>query len=1293
MATPGKASPFAPQTPSETAALPPAAVVSEAVTLLPAPAPAGAAPAQPDVPGYEIIAELGRGGMGVVYRARQTKLGRVVALKMILSGAHAGEADLARFQTEAEAIARLRHPNIVQVYEVGEHEGRPFFSLEFCGGGSLERKLAGTPLPPRAAAALVETLARAMQAAHEQHVIHRDLKPANVMLAEDGTPKITDFGLAKKLDEAGQTQSGAIMGTPSYMAPEQAGGKGGAIGPAADVYALGAILYECLTGRPPFKAATALDTILQVASDEPVPPSRLQTKTPRDLETICLKCLRKESRNRYATAAELADDLRHYLAGEPILARPVGRVERAVKWAKRNPLVTALVGLAALLTAAGVGGIAWAYGEALRERNNAHAEADNARHAEADAREQEGKAERAAEDAREQKGNAEKAAGDAWQQKTKAEKALLKAEGLRLTTHSELVRPSNPGLALLLGIEGAKRYRGLHANNALLAALDACREQRTLTGHEDAVVGAAFSPDGRRLLSYAIDKTARIWDVATGNCLHTLTGHNLQLVYACWSPDGSRVLTVAASRYRFPGRSGGTSGNSFFSFHTWDAATGKRLATWTEPGPYDPQRSFDKPLFAAAFSPDGRHVLTAAAVYPGWPTVHETDNGTETAALKGHQAPCGAAAWSPDGHRLVTAAFDGTACVWNADSYHLLRTLHGHKDAIGLVAFSPDSKRALTVGDGAGYVVQEKDNRITAHTDQRRGATARVWDVEGGTEPTVFTFPRKDWWPVRAAAWSPDGKWVVTGGDGTGTTLTDSDTIRGFLPEFPLVWDAANGKVAFVLAPPPDPADHVTGIHSATFSPDGRFILTAGRGRTARLWDLGRRVAISEWDAANSHTFLAGQGLKVPQGELRTPPMRAEFRGHEGEVYAASFSADSRRVVTTSEDKTVRVWDADFSVMSGPRKGRWRVQASEDVALSRDGRRIAAGQGWDPTRKCSLVRVWDTAGGEQVAELQRPLRGPVAFGADANTLVAGSGATVYVWDLTTKKARHVLNGLPREAQFVDVSPDGGLVLGVGGLEAVIWDAATGRRRCQLRSHVNATMRHPGLGTVFSPDGRRVVLFGFDGGYVLPAVFDTSTGEKLCSAKWPKSAIGGWSGLMASFSPDGSRVLAARSGQACVWDAADGRLLVELKAPADEWLSVYGAAFSPDGKRIVTGALTRTTRLWDAQTGKPLPVLAGHDINAWGAAFSPDGSLIVTVSEDKTARIWDAATAKELLTFKHDWRVVRAAFTPDGSRVLTVVGDEARLWPVNPLPVAEQRKPRELTPAERKRFEIGAIDQP
>jgi tetratricopeptide (TPR) repeat protein len=350
----------------------------------------------PVVPGYEVLGELGRGGMGVVYQARQIKLNRLVALKMILSGGHAGKQELARFRAEAEAVARLSHPNIVQIYEVSEQEGRPYFALEYVAGGSLDRRLRGAPLPAREAAGLVETLARAMHHAHAHSLVHRDLKPANVLLANPsppaplpeaergeqkgaafpplsasgrgvgeeglGVPKITDFGLAKRLDGAsGPTQTGAVLGTPSYMAPEQASGVSRHIGPAADVYALGAILYELLTGRPPFKAATAMETLRQVLSEEPVPPARLQSRTPRDLETICLKCLRKEPARRYGSAEELAEDLRRFLAGEPIKARPVGLLERTWRWCRRNPVLAVSGTVAAVAVV--VGWLLWTAAE------------------------------------------------------------------------------------------------------------------------------------------------------------------------------------------------------------------------------------------------------------------------------------------------------------------------------------------------------------------------------------------------------------------------------------------------------------------------------------------------------------------------------------------------------------------------------------------------------------------------------------------------------------------------------------------------------------------------------------------------------------------------------------------------------------------------------------------------------------------------------------------------------------------------------------------------------------------
>jgi hypothetical protein len=327
----------------------------------------------PQVAGYSILGILGTGGMGVVYRAEQTALRRVVALKMILHGDYVGAEQRRRFQTEAEAIAALQHPHIVQVHEVGEHNGLPYFSMEFCAGGSLEKTLDGTPWEPKRAAALLQTLAGAVEAAHQHGLVHRDLKPGNVLLTADGTPKVTDFGLVKRMDVAGQTQSGAVVGTPSYMAPEQAGGAK-QVGPAADVYALGAILYELLTGRPPFKAATPMDTVLQVLSEDPVPVRRLQPKVPRDLETICHKCLQKEPHRRYGSAAALAVDLRRFLAGEPVQARLAGPLERAVKWARRRPALAALL----LVTVLGMAGIVWKYIDAEQQKRSAQREAAKA---------------------------------------------------------------------------------------------------------------------------------------------------------------------------------------------------------------------------------------------------------------------------------------------------------------------------------------------------------------------------------------------------------------------------------------------------------------------------------------------------------------------------------------------------------------------------------------------------------------------------------------------------------------------------------------------------------------------------------------------------------------------------------------------------------------------------------------------------------------------------------------------------------------------------------------------------
>ena len=328
----------------------------------------------PTVPGYEVEAGLGRGGMGVVYRARHLRLERPVALKMLLAGAYAAADERERFRREAELLAGLRHPNVVHVYDAGEVDGRLYFTMELVEGGNLAQKLAGTPQPARQAAALVAALAGAVQAAHAAGIVHRDLKPSNVLIDPAGVPRISDFGLARRVGAAGLTHTGAFLGTPSYVSPEQAQGLADRVGPAADIYALGAILYELLTGRPPFRAETEAGTIQQVISQEPAPPSRLNSTVPRDLETVCLKCLRKEPRLRYASAAALADDLGRFLRGEAVAARPERRLGRLLRRVRRHPLSSAALAAAALLAFALVGGGAWTLAERRAAARAAEAE-------------------------------------------------------------------------------------------------------------------------------------------------------------------------------------------------------------------------------------------------------------------------------------------------------------------------------------------------------------------------------------------------------------------------------------------------------------------------------------------------------------------------------------------------------------------------------------------------------------------------------------------------------------------------------------------------------------------------------------------------------------------------------------------------------------------------------------------------------------------------------------------------------------------------------------------------------
>jgi predicted Ser/Thr protein kinase len=527
------------------------------------------------VAGYDVLGRLGKGGMGVVYKARQLSLDRLVALKMIRYAEDAGPEEHERFRSEAQAVARLQHPHIVQVHEVGECQGLPYFSMEFCHGGSLADHLDGTPWEPQRAARLVEALARAMQAAHGAGIVHRDLKPANVLLTVDGMPKVTDFGLARRLGQQGRTQTGAILGTPSYMAPEQAG-KAKEAGPPADTYALGAILYELLTGRPPFKAATDMDTMLQVMAEEPVPVRRLQPQVPKDVETICHQCLQKDPAKRYASAEALAEDLRRFGAAEPVMARRLGVLERAAKWARRRPAVAGLLGLVALVGAAGLGGVLWALGEAVRQRDLARVEAARADNKAAEARQVAAEAQRQTYFAEIGRAEAKLEAGDNLQ----AALVLERIGGEHRGWEYGYLRRRVEGTVL------------------------------TLRGHTAEAIAVCYSPEGSRLATASEDKTVKVWDVRSGAELFSLRGHAGRVTAVCYSPDGMRLATASYDQ----------------TIKVWDARTGPRLpADQSPPGAagadVSPQRRFAAPPRGDDDRPPGHRPSPGA--YDPWAEEHE----------------------------------------------------------------------------------------------------------------------------------------------------------------------------------------------------------------------------------------------------------------------------------------------------------------------------------------------------------------------------------------------------------------------------------------------------------------------------------------------------------------------------------------------------------------------------------------------------------------------------------------------------------------------------------------------
>jgi WD40 repeat protein len=1224
------------------------------------------------VPGYEILAEVGRGGMGVVYRARHLALQRTVALKMILAGGHAGPDELQRFRTEAKAIARLQHPHIVQVYEIGEHEGRPFLALEFCDGGTLEEHLKGTPLPPVVAAQLAEALARAVHAAHEKGIVHRDLKPANVLFtvwdpaAPPHLPKIVDFGLAKKMGEASHTHTGAVMGTPSYMAPEQAIGNRQAIGTATDIYALGAVLYECLTGRPPFKAATAVDTIMQVMNADPAPPRQLQPGVPRDLETICLKCLHKVPARRYTSAAELADDLYRYLKGEPIQARPVGRLERIAKWVKRRPAVAALVAVVALVTLAGLAGIAWAYGLALEERDKFAVERNNALKAE----------QQAALD----RDNALKAEHKAAQDRDRADAARKEADKQRKLA--------------LIEQDRADKQRQL-AEKQLAIARSALLTSQLL---RVAALAPQHPDQGLTLLhdlaACPLDLRDWSWDYYAQQCNRCILTVAGKPSVVALSPDGS-VLAV--------GQQGGA------GVQLWDTRTAKVLAVLDTGQP-----------LALAFSPDGKTLAVGGKEITLW----QVPGARLLGRLQGLQHNAACLAFSGDGALLASGGGQanvrgsGELKVWDVAQRKLRINIPlVLTTQVASVAFDAGGKR-LVYGTALAAVVCDtatgeeiafcswgtwRRSALLSQTDSKAAAGYRVWPI------------------AYLVAFTPDGEHVLSvDPQGLKTWHTATATLESIWP-----------GLFSALLQRPDKTTWVAGHPEMPFGRgnSGIFDLQSRQQRlilheTGTLFETNMETAVFNADGTHLAALeRAGPGEMIKVWRLATDDERLTFstdlvlgrRQGRGEPIAVAVSPDGRRLAVA-----VGIINVGASQVAGElivcdavtKVPLWQVSPTAGqiplaLAFSPDGQALAVS--WvavmelEGNPRNGKVQLYEAATGKEHQALAAAgLTAQLAFAPDGKTLVGtcmqfsrrpnfrdGPHFVLAAWDLATASLLMIGDlatasprvieevgrnffgdlGLAAHGRFallkcddhglrywdtvtgqtVDIPAGKNLPLSLAGIfpdgkslvlversgksdrsQILVWDLTTNKARFTMTT----PFRHID-GAAMTADGRLLATTGSDGTL---KVWDLLSGQERVTLP----VFSGGAHSVLAFSRDGQTLVAVVMGdnwlnlRIRVW-ARNPQLERAVFALPDRYQSMAAHAVSPDGKVLAVAEqaildkegkmASSVLHLWELGTGQPLPDIIVPRGQAHSLAFAPDSKVLATGGP--TVHLWDIATGKRL----------------------------------------------------------------
>jgi WD40 repeat protein/predicted Ser/Thr protein kinase len=1054
---------------------------------------------------YELLEEVARGGMGIVYRARQKQINRLVAVKVIAAGPLASPDFVKRFRTEAEAAASLDHPHIVPIYEVGEFEEQPFFSMKFVEGGSLAHHIANlkSSVSNHDAATLLTKLARAVHYAHQRGILHRDIKPGNVLLDTQGEPHLTDFGLAKLVEkDSTLTRTMAMLGTPSYMSPEQARGEAKQLTTAVDLYGLGAILYELLTGRPPFAGGTTMETVRQVLEKEPIRPWAIKPGTDRDLETICLKCLEKDPAHRYGSAEVLAEDLGRWLRKEPIEARPTGQVERLGKWIRRNPGVAGLTTLLLFALAAGMTAVLFM-----------NVRLTSANH-----------------------------------QKEIANVQLAgKLRDFESQDVEDLVASGKRSDALALLSDILKRNpRDEVAAMRIFSMLNSGKfglPKIMPLQHGAAVNSVAVSSEGFRVLTAADDGKARLWDLQTGRLLAALphpikvssamfTADENIVLTACqdgsfrlWNLDAARIISEfppapdsrvppALSRDRRRAALFGPRG----SVQVWDLAHGQPLGSPLKLAERITRTAFgrDPNILAVAglegsvgvwtvedsrlvtglpklsaevtgldFSPDGSMLATTSGLLI---TLWDTQNWSKIREIKAHENQILMFAFTPDGRRFVSAPYNQPMKIWDSASGQMVGQPIQAEQPHCYFRISPDGKSlasrsqsgVVQIWDAmSGLAISEPFEHEGPVTDlaftpdgrslisSSQDGTVQVWEVQHGRRPASILDTENRY---SSACFTPDGRRVV-GTDGSSAYIFDAFTgekvgnsIFHGNPIYRMkpsadgtklltatwdgsarVWDLQSGD------PRTPPLEHGQRLMGAAFSPDSRLVATASEDGTARLWDaetgepkgppLHHEAEVLHVTFRNDSRMLLTASVDGTARLWCTGDGRPAWPDpihHKGIIWMAEFDPTGRRVVTASADRSAMVWDADSRRALIPPLRHQRGVTG--ARFSQDGKWVLT---WSED---GMARVWDSQSGNPISQPMR-LRDKItvaAFSPDSQRVLTGSvDGAVRFWDAFTgyPLSERLEEGSPIDA--VEFSPDGRRFLSLADKGALrVWDIIT-----------------------------------------------------------------------------------------------------------------------------------------------------------------------------------------------------------------------------------------------------------